>query len=252
MGEAGGNAEETVVVDNRDGAGPFVILCDHASNRLPVQFGTLGLSQADLLAHIAWDPGALGVSRHLSRMLDAPLVYPTVSRLVIDCNRAESAGDLIPEISENTVIPGNEDLVDSAVQARIELVHRPFHAAIDALLDERRAKGRKTLLVSVHSFTPVYKGVARPWQIGILSNEDRLLANLLIEALSREEGLSVGDNEPYAPTDGVYYTLARHGENRGISPVMLEIRNDEIADEAGEKRWAEKLAPLLARFGQAL
>ncbi|MBA5778842.1 N-formylglutamate amidohydrolase [Stappia sp. F7233] len=247
-----GRMQDTVVVANRGGKGACVLLCDHASNRMPPKFGTLGLGAEELVAHIAWDPGALGVARHLSSLLDAPLVHPTVSRLVIDCNRREDAGDLIPEISERTAIPGNAALSEAEREERLDLVHRPFHRAIEALVDERLARGAPTFLVSVHTFTPVYKDVPRRWQIGILSNVDRRLAGRLIGELSHEEGLCVGDNEPYAPRDGVYYTLARHGEGRGLATAMLEIRNDEVATAEAERAWAERLYPVLARFGDAL
>lgn len=244
--------QDTVAIANRGGKSACMLLCDHASNRLPPQYGTLGLSAEDLVAHIAWDPGALGVARHLSRLLDATLVYPTVSRLLIDCNRREDAGDLIPEISERTRIPGNKGLSTTEREARLALVHRPFHDAVEALLEERLARGQATYLVSVHTFTPVYKDIPRPWHIGILSNEDRRLAERLIGEFSSQEGLCVGDNEPYAPKDGVYYTLSRHGEARGLATAMLEIRNDEVATAESERAWADRLFPVLAEFGETL
>ncbi|MXN64706.1 N-formylglutamate amidohydrolase [Stappia sp. GBMRC 2046] len=249
--EADGAAAPVAIV-NRAGAGAFVVLCDHASNALPARFGTLGLSPADLQAHIAWDPGALGVSRRLSGLLDAPLVHPTLSRLLVDCNRAPDAPDLAPALSEATEIPGNRDLSEEDRAARIALVHTPFHAAVDEVLDERAARGLPTLLVSVHTFTPVYRGVSRPWQIGVLYDQDRRLAERLISALKSDSSLTVGDNEPYAPSDGVYYTLDRHGQARGLASVMLEIRNDEVADAAGEEAWAHRLAALLAEAGRAV
>lgn len=231
-------------VENRGGAAPFVILCDHASNHIPEDYARLGLKPADLSAHIAWDPGALGVSRHLARMLDAPLVHATVSRLVIDCNRALDAPDLIAATSETTAVPGNADLSEAERRRRIEAVHVPYHAAIEALVGERLAAGRGAALVAIHSFTPVYRGVARPWEVGVLFDRDRRLADPLIAAL-RAEGLNVGVNEPYSPADRVYYTLTRHAEERGLATVMLEIRNDLIASEAEERSWAARLARTL-------
>lgn len=249
--EADGGAEPVAIV-NRDGAGRFVILCDHASNALTAQFGTLGLSPADLQAHIAWDPGALGVSHRLSQLLDAPLIHPTLSRLLVDCNRAPDAPDLAPALSETTEIPGNRDLSEEDRAARIALVHAPFHAAIDEVLEERAARGQPTMLVSVHTFTPVYRGHSRPWEIGVLYDRDRRLAGHLISALKSDSSLTVGDNEPYAPSDGVYYTLDRHGQARGLACVMLEIRNDEVASAAAEDIWARRLAPLLGEAGKAV
>ncbi|ADZ71976.1 N-formylglutamate amidohydrolase superfamily [Polymorphum gilvum SL003B-26A1] len=235
------------MVENRGGRSPIVLLCDHASNHIPAELDDLGLSGPSLTAHIAWDPGGLGVSRDLSRLLDAPLVHPCVSRLVIDCNRALTARDLIPEVSETTIIPGNAGLSPDERQRRIDLVHRPFHDTIERLLAERAAAGLASVLVSVHSFTPVYKGIERPWEIGILSNHDRRYAEAILADLSTQSDCTVGDNEPYSPADGVYYTLARHGEDNGLACAMIEIRNDEIADAAGERAWAERLAPILTR-----
>ncbi|MCA1242722.1 N-formylglutamate amidohydrolase [Stappia stellulata] len=234
-------ANSVIQTENGSGRGPFVILCDHASRRVPDDLGDLGLDEAALRAHIAWDPGALGVSRELSQRLDAPLVYPDMSRLVIDCNRDTAAHDLIPSVSEITEIPGNRDLSDAERAARIARVHAPFHTAIAALLDARAAEGLETAVVSIHSFTPVYKGIARPWPIGILSNIDRRLAEGMLADLGRQGVEPLGDNEPYAPSDGVYYTLARHGEARRLPSAMVEIRNDELATASAETLWAERL-----------
>ena len=232
----------------RPGAsGPFLFVCDHASNHVPEALARLGLPPAELQRHIAWDPGALSVSEALSLALDSPVVHPRVSRLVIDCNRAADAPDLIPTVSERTTIPGNADLSAAERERRVRGVQAPFHAAIEALLDARDARGLRTAVVGVHSFTPVYKDVARPWHVGVLSDRDRRLADALIALLAREDGLVVGDNQPYAPSDGVYYTLDRHGQARGHPSVMLEIRNDLVADTAGVARWADILGRLLPR-----
>jgi predicted N-formylglutamate amidohydrolase len=232
-------------VENPAGAGPFVIVCDHASNFIPPEYGMLGLGAAERAAHIAWDPGALGVSARLARALDAPLVHCTVSRLVIDCNRTLDAPDLIAETSELTAIPGNAGLSDLDRRSRIAAVHAPYHAALEALVDARLDAGRPSALVAVHSFTPVYRGVSRPWEIGVVFDRDRSLADPLIAAF-RSEGLTVGVNEPYSPADRVYYTLTRHAEGRGLACVMLEIRNDLIRDEAGQAAWAGRIGAHLA------
>lgn len=235
-----------VKVTNRHGSSPFVIVCDHASNFIPEEYGTLGLELAELTRHIAWDPGALPVAERLAAALDAPLVESCISRLVIDCNRPLDAPDLIPEISEATQISGNRKLDAGERAKRIALAHRPFHETIDSVVAERLRAGRATSLVSVHSFTPVYRLVPRPWQIGIIHDEDVRLAAPLIAALKRLDGITVGVNQPYSPADRVYYTLERHARSRGLPCAMIEIRNDEIEQEKGQSVWAARLGEILA------
>jgi predicted N-formylglutamate amidohydrolase len=236
---------DPVAIENVGGAGRFVIACDHASNRLPAELGTLGLSAESLDAHIAWDPGALGVSRALSRRLDAPLIHPTVSRLVIDCNRPLDAPDLIPATSETTAIPGNADLTDAERRRRIAAVHEPYHRALEVLIEERLAAGLQTALVAIHSFTPIFHGAGRPWEVGVVFDRDRRLADPMIDAL-KAKGLYVGVNEPYGPTDRVYTTMHWHGEARGLACVMIEIRNDLIRDESEQAEWGERIGAHLA------
>ncbi|TGT74982.1 N-formylglutamate amidohydrolase [bacterium M00.F.Ca.ET.159.01.1.1] len=239
---------ETVRVTNPGGSSPFVFTCDHASNFLPAEFGTLGLPAEDLSRHIAWDPGALPVASCMAEALDAPLVETRVSRLVIDCNRPLDAPDLVPPVSETTVIPGNAGLSEKQRAARVELCWRPFHNTIANLIDERLARGQETRLVSVHSFTPVYKGKSRPWHIGIIHDEDRRLAAPLITALQRLAGVTVGVNEPYSPADRVYFTLERHARSRDLPCAMIEIRNDEIAGETGQRKWADLLIGIFSNL----
>jgi predicted N-formylglutamate amidohydrolase len=246
-----GGMARAVTVENAEGKGPFVLVCDHASNFLPPPYDkSLGVSDAEKSAHIAWDPGALGVAKGLSKNLDAPLVYTTVSRLIIDCNREESRSDLIPCLSETTQIAGNRNLSADEKAFRLNLAHRPFHKAIDKLLNRRKDIGLPTAFVSIHSFTPVYKGNSRPWEIGLISDSDRRLADPVVADLNERGDLTVGDNEPYAPSDGVYYTIRRHGENRQLPCLMIEIRNDEVKTAAEEGRWADMLAPILSRAAQ--
>ena len=235
----------TVEVVNRTGRGPVVLVCDHASNHIPAGYDGLGLDPSEMTRHIAWDPGAMPVATAMSKALDAPLVASAVSRLVIDCNRPLDAPDLVAETSETTAIPGNRGLSPEALRQRLALAHEPFHAAIDALVDERAAAGLETWLISVHSFTPVYKGVSRPWQIGIVHDGDERLSGPLLEGL-RRRGLAVGDNQPYSPADRVYYTLERHARSRGLPCAMIEIRNDEIAGGKGQRKWAALLAEAIA------
>jgi predicted N-formylglutamate amidohydrolase len=235
-----------VHLENPHGAGPFVLVCDHAANTLPLRYADLGLPPEALSAHIAWDPGALPVSRHLSAALDAPLLWPDASRLIVDCNRDLSAPDLIPATGEGRPVPGNDDLAPAERQRRIATVHAPYHDAIDALLDRRRSAGMASAVVAIHSFTPVFLGRQRPWEIGVLFDDDRRLADPIVAALSRDATLTVGINQPYAPADGVYYTLARHARSRGLPAVMIELRNDTIADPTGQAAWGERLGAILA------
>jgi len=248
-----GGMSRAVAVENAGGSGPFVLVCDHASNFFPPPYDTsLQISEAEKCAHIAWDPGALGVAKGLSKALDAPLVYSTVSRLIVDCNREETRADLMPCLSETTQIAGNRDLSADERAFRLNLAHRPFHQAIDRVLNERKAKGPPTAVVSVHTYTPVYMGKARPWEIGLISERDRRLADPVLAELRARGGLTVGDNEPYAPADGVYYTVRRHGEARGLPCLMIEIRNDEVTTPEEEARWSELLAPMLSRAAETV
>ncbi len=242
------SCEQAVRVSNPGGASPYVFTCDHASNYMPPEIGTLGLSEEDFQRHIAWDPGALPVATLLAQALDATLIESCVSRLAIDCNRPLDAHNLIPEVSETTAVPGNEGLTTEQRQARIDLAWRPFHNTIAATIEERLAAGRETRLVSVHSYTPVYFGKHRPWHIGIIHDEDDRISAPLLRALNGVAGIKVGANQPYSPADLVYFTLERHARSRGLACAMIEIRNDEIADAAGQRKWAELLGSLLGRI----
>jgi predicted N-formylglutamate amidohydrolase len=231
---------------NAAGRGPFVFVADHASNRIPPAWGDLGLSPVDRVRHIAWDPGALAVSSRLSELLDAPLVHSTVSRLVIDCNRELDAPDLIPAMSEDTPIPGNAEVSAEDRKRRIALAHAPFHAAIDRVLDARANAGVETILVCMHSFTPVYRGVSRPWPIGLIHGRDQRYTAALLDALKADSAdLNIGWNQPYSALSGVTLTLEHHGDGRGLDATMIEIRHDEILEPAGVALWADRLARCL-------
>jgi predicted N-formylglutamate amidohydrolase len=234
-----------VEVENPEGSGPFVILCDHASNRIPKNFASSGFDPALLELHIAWDPGALAVARHVSAALDAPLIWPDASRLLIDCNRPLDASSLIVAETERGPVEANRDLNDEERSRRIATIHAPYHGAIDACLRRRSDAGLDTALVAIHSFTPIFFGRQRPWQIGIVFGDDRRLADCLIRELKSDPALTVGVNEPYAPADNVYYTVERHSRLKHLPAAMVEIRNDEIGDEAGQRRWADRLARIL-------
>jgi predicted N-formylglutamate amidohydrolase len=246
------SGQKAVLVSNARGRSPFVIVCDHASNRIPAKYGDLGLTPSQRLTHIAWDPGALAVSHALSDLLDAPLVQSTVSRLIIDCNRELDAPDLIWTLSESTHIAANENLDPAERQYRIDHFHRPYHASIETLLEARRHAGRETILVCMHSFTPVYNGVARPWPIGLIHGVDTGYTKALFDALKAEDpSLNVGWNEPYAALNGVTLTLEKHGDGRGLDATMIEIRNDEILEPAGVALWSTRLARCLETARQA-
>jgi predicted N-formylglutamate amidohydrolase len=227
---------------NAAGSSPFLLTCDHYGRLIPRALGDLGLSPGELKRHIAWDIGIAGVAEALANHLDAHLIAQRYSRLVIDCNRPPDAPSSIPKISEATTIPGNEALARDALEARRAQIFDPYHRRIDEVIDRRLRDGVPTVLVSLHSFTPVYAGVARPWHIGTLYHRDTRLPPLLLNLLRGEADLVVGDNEPYAVSDDTDYTIPVHGEARGLMNSGIEIRQDLISDQAGEKQWADRLA----------
>ncbi|HEY2899624.1 MAG TPA: N-formylglutamate amidohydrolase [Polyangia bacterium] len=241
----GGDDPPPFEVAGRDGRSPFFLICDHAGRRLPRVLGSLGLSPAELGRHIAWDIGAGAVARQLAAVLDAHVVWQTYSRLVIDCNRPLAAVDSIAKISEQTVIPGNSTFEPEQAASRVREVFQPYHDEIDRALAQRSTAGRPTMVVAVHSFTPVFKGRARPWHVGVLYNRDVRLAQPLLRLLGKEGDLVVGDNEPYAVTDTSDFSINHHGERRGLPHVEIEIRQDLIAEATGQHAWAERLARLL-------
>lgn len=230
-----------------DGRSPFFLTCEHAGRVFPRSLGTLGVAAPDLERHIAWDIGAAQVSKRLSALLDAHLVTQTYSRLVVDCNRSSEHADFIPQISELTEIPGNRNLAADAAALRTREIYLPFHRAVASALDERTRQGRASVLVAVHSFTPVFKGKARPWHVGLLFNRDDRLGRLMAEEIAPRSDLCLGINEPYAISDATDFTIPYHGEKRGIPHVEIEIRQDLIAAEAGQHEWADMLAQWLTR-----
>lgn len=224
------------------GSSPYLLLADHAGQRIPQALQDLGLPQAELDRHIGWDIGIAGTTRALARQLDAWAIEQTYSRLLIDCNRPLLSPTLIPETSDGTAIPGNRGLSPAQRQQRIDTIHAPYHARIDAELDRRRDAGRPTLLVMMHSFTPAMGGVQRPWHAGVLYHQDTRFAHALLQALREEGDLEVGDNQPYSVSSSSDYAVPVHGEGRGLVHVELEIRQDLIADSAGQQAWANRLA----------
>src|ERR1700733_2620814 len=237
---------------NATGRSPFLLTCDHYGRLIPRSLGDLGLAESELTRHIAWDIGIAGVAEALSKQLDAHLVAQRYSRLVIDCNRPPAAPSAIPRISEATVIPGNEGLAREAAEERRRAIFDPYHRRIDDIIDQRLRDGVPTVLVSLHSFTPVYAGIKRPWHIGTLYHRDTRLPPLLLERLRAEPDLVVGDNEPYAVSDETDYTIPVHGEARGLMNTGIEIRQDLIADPAGQRQWADRLAGILGEIEMEL
>lgn len=232
-----------VDVTNVEGTGAFVIVCEHASNAIPPEYGDLGLGAAALRSHIAWDPGALGVARHLAELLDAPLVAQRFSRLLYDCNRPPEAPSAIPAVSEIYRIPGNEGLSATARRERADRFYRPFKAALSQAIDDRPVP---PAVVTIHSFTPIYEGTSRQVEIGILHDDDTRLADAVLAAAGAGGGLVVRRNEPYGPQDGVTHTLREHALPRRLLNVMIEIRNDLIAAAENQAAMAERLSGWLA------
>ncbi len=235
---------QPVIHERLDAASPFLITCDHAGNLIPRSLGQLGVSATDSERHIAWDIGALGVARELAALLDGELIGQRYSRLVIDCNRPPDSAELITERSEATDIPGNQALSDAQRDARRAHIYAPYHDTIRSVLDARAAVGRATLYIAVHSFTPVYLGRARPWQLGVLSSDDRRLAEPMLEFLQTHGDFCIGDNEPYR-IDDKDQGIPAHALSRGLPNVLLEIRQDLIAQESGQRAWAQRLAATL-------
>lgn len=234
------------------GASPFLLVCDHAGRRIPRRLHNLGLAESDLARHIAWDIGIAGVGRQLADRLDACLIMQPYSRLVIDCNRPPGGATSIATLSEATRIPGNENLSAHDVALRRREIFTPYHGTIARHLDARAKARRPTILISLHSFTAVYAGIARPWQAGVLYNRYSALARALLDLFRGQRDLAVGDNEPYTVDDETDYTIPVHGEQRGIPHVAIEIRQDLIEDEPGQRRWAERLAELLPQATAAV
>jgi predicted N-formylglutamate amidohydrolase len=231
-----------------EGRSEFFLTADHAGRVIPRRLGDLGVSDSELRRHIAWDIGIAGVTEMLSKALDAPAVLQAYSRLVIDCNRRPEWETSIPQVSELTAVPGNVGISPEEREARRREIFQPYHDCIAKLLDARTAEDRRSVLVAMHSFTPVFKGMARSVEVGILYNPDARdirLPRIMLDLLRGEGDLVVGDNQPYAITGSSDYTVPIHGDGRGLPHVEIEIRQDLLADPAGQGSWAARLARLL-------
>lgn len=233
---------EAVAIEGADAPGRVVLVCEHAANAFPAAWGDLGLTAAQRQAHIAWDPGALGLARGLAARLDAALVHATHSRLIYDLNRPPHSATAIAAESEVHAIPGNRDLPAEERARRAEALYVPFHAALSRLVAQRLATGRRPVLITVHSFTPVFHGRAREVEFGVIHDADDRLAQAIV---ARPTGLVTRLNEPYSAVDGVTHTLALHATPYGLSHAMLEVRSDLIADAAAQAAMAERLAQVL-------
>lgn len=245
---------QAVEVSNPEGSGPALILCEHASNHFPAQFGDLGLQAADLNSHAAWDPGARAIALHLSEVLNAPMVAGQVSRLVYDCNRPPEVASAMPKKSELVEIPGNRDLTDDQRHQRIDAVYLPFCEAVSDILKARSDAGLETVLITIHSFTPIYYGQPRSVEIGILHDDDTAMADAMLSNTQSLSHRCVERNQPYGPQDGVTHSLKLHGMANGLANVMIEVRNDLLSTPQDETALAEELLtmirPALATLAQ--
>lgn len=236
---------ECTSVERPAGHSNFLLVCEHASRSIPSSLGNLGLPQNVLSSHIAWDPGALATAMLMSEMLDATLIYQSFSRLIYDCNRPPEATTAIPDRSEVYDIPGNKNLTSEDRTARAKLLYEPFHRSVAQLIAQRRALRKQTILITMHSFTPVFHGKARSVELGILHDRDTRLADGMLAAAETHPVYVTKRNEPYGPEDGVTHTLQLHGIQNDIMNVMIELRNDLIADQAGQEKAASHLVKLL-------
>lgn len=248
------NDPAPVIVENADGVGPGVVVCDHGGRAVPARLKSLGLEPPHFDRHIAWDIGALALARRLAQRFDMPLVSAVYSRLVIDVNRGTDDPTLIAEVSDDVVIPANRGLSDEAAAVRVREIFEPYHAAVAAAVAGRQDRGvAAPALISVHSFTPEMRGFRRPWEIGVLWDGDPRLAVPLLGALRARGDVTVGDNQPYSGRGNLGGTVEFHALPAGLSNVLLEVRQDLIADDAGAARWADvlgdALAPILADSG---
>ncbi|WP_445681057.1 N-formylglutamate amidohydrolase [Radicibacter daui] len=238
-------AADTVEILNAEGTGSAILLCDHASNRVPAEIGDLGLPEGEMERHIAYDIGAAAVTREMSRLMQAPALLHGYSRLALDPNRAPDDPTLIPVISDGTIVPANRAMDAAGRRARIARYHQPYHDAVASVLAERRTRGQRAAIISLHSFTPwLRNNRKRPWEVGVLWGEDGRMAVPFMAALEAD-GVVVGDNEPYSGRNSHGFTIEHHAMPAGLPHVLVELRQDLIADTAGQLHWAGVLARVL-------
>ena len=243
-GNSDGDSFNSHEIIDGDKAGGLIILCDHASNAVPPVYAGLGIDPAELERHIGYDIGVAPLGRALAERFRAPAVMSCFSRLLIDPNRGEDDPTLIMRLSDGAVVPGNAHVDELERERRLSRYYRPYHAAVTAMIDDCLEAGRPPVLLSLHSYTAVWRGNDRPWHCGLLWDKDPRLAEPMIARLAEEAGLRVGDNEPYTGSlknDTMY----RHGTSRGLAHGLLEVRNDLISDPAGVLQWADRLEAVL-------
>lgn len=243
---------DVVNVRNAEGAGPLLVVCEHASPRIPEMLDDLGIADEVKRSHVVWDPGALVLAERIAEVFDSPLVAAQVSRLVYDLNRPPEHPGATPAKSEVFDIPGNRDLPEAERAARVDLIYNRFHDEVARQLDARVARGLPTVLVTIHTFTPIYFGEPREVEIGVLHDVDERVANSMLDAASAIAPRIVERNEPYGPEDGVTHTLKLHGLSRSIPNVMIEVRNDLVKSDADCATIAQELIGLLTPALDAL
>ncbi len=245
----GENDPAAVTVENLTGRAPVLVTCDHASNLIPPRLQSLGLDASQLERHIAYDIGALNLSKLIADKLDAPLIYSGYSRLIVDLNRHLSDPSSIPIVSEGTEIPGNHPLDDSQRQARIDELFWPYHNKFAEVLDGFQSRGVHPVILAIHTFTPTYHGIERPWHTGVMWDTDDRMALPFMDNLNKRGDLIVGDNQPYTAIDPLGYAFDVHARGRGLPHLFIEVRQDLVSDEVGVMRWAtiinQALEPLL-------
>ncbi|PVA10844.1 N-formylglutamate amidohydrolase [Pelagivirga sediminicola] len=235
-----------VEVVGTNATGAALILCEHAAHDIPARYAGLGLTPEAAISHAAWDPGARNLALHLVQCLDGTLIASRVSRLVYDCNRPPEAASAMPEKSELIDVPGNTGLTGAQRTERAESVYHPFCNAVTAAIDAREARAQPTALITVHSFTPVYYGVRRETEIGILHDDDTALADAMLKGAEKLPHRVIHRNRPYGPEDGVTHSLQRHGLAHGLPNVMIEVRNDLLQTPEDIARIGDELCAMIA------
>jgi len=237
--------EAAALVENPEGSSRIILICEHAGQKIPEYLGSLGFDDETMSTHIGWDIGAAALARELSKQLDAALILQRYSRLVYDCNRAFDAFDAIVEESDHVAIPHNIGLSLAQRRRRFDVVYQPFHDAVAGLVEQRLQAPQKPVIVTIHSFTPLYKGQRRTLDLGILHDDDTRLADVIVELSDKDAAYSSARNQPYSPKDGCMHTIITHGIQHGLLNLMLEVRNDLITDAKGQQQWAQRIAELL-------
>lgn len=240
-----GDWPEPVEIVNEGGKSDIVLICEHASNHMPAEYAGLGLDATDLIRHIAWDIGVAAVTRALAARLDSPAFLGTYSRLLIDLNRPPGVPSSIPERSEGTDIFGNSGLTEAERKRRCDLIFAPFHNRIAEHLSARERLGRKSRIVAIHSFTPIFFGEARPWHAGVLYDGSRAFGEAAVSGLRHDRTLNVGHNVPYAISRDGDYAVLVHGQDRGYPAILIEVRQDLLANHDGITEWTGRLATVL-------